>query len=63
MTTTETPTEGTATDVPTTDVTVTVAEGVQVFHEGTRYEPGDTLTVPAPLAAHWQRDGHTQPTG
>jgi hypothetical protein len=36
---------------------ITVAEGIQVVHEGHRYADGDTAEVPDYLAEKWVRSG------
>lgn len=41
-------------------VEVTVIGNYQVNHEGTTYGPGQTVTVPAALAEHWQLCGYVQ---
>lgn len=38
-------------------VKVTVAQGIQVVHEGERYPGGTELEVPGPLAHKWIRAG------
>jgi hypothetical protein len=38
-------------------VNVTVAQGIQVVHEGQRYPGGVTLEVPGPVAHKWIRAG------
>ena len=48
-------------------VKVTVADGVQVAHDGTVYRPGDTADVPDHVAAQWITSGwvtemQTQPS-
>jgi len=50
-----------ATPAPVTDLdslTVTVVGNVQVVHEGTRWTPGETATVPREVAANWLAAGY-----
>ncbi len=49
------------TPAPVTDLdslTVTVVGNVQVVHEGTRWGPGDTATVPREVATNWLAAGY-----
>ena len=49
------------TPAPVTDLdslTVTVVGNVQVVHEGTRWTPGDTATVPREVATNWLAAGY-----
>ncbi len=39
-------------------LTVTVIGNVQVVHEGTRWGPGDTATVPRQVATSWLAAGY-----
>ncbi len=51
----------TATPAPVTDLdsmTVTVVGNVQVVHQGTRWGPGDTATVPRDVATNWLAAGY-----
>ncbi len=50
-----------ATPVTVTDLdsmTVTVVGNVQVVHEGTRWGPGETATVPREVATNWLAAGY-----
>ena len=50
-----------ATPAPVTDLdsmTVTVLGNVQVVHEGTRWTPGETATVPREVANSWLAAGY-----
>lgn len=50
-----------ATPAPVIDLdslTVTVVGNVQVVHEGTRWIPGDTATVPREVAHNWLAAGY-----
>jgi len=50
-----------ATPVTVTDLdslTVTVLGNVQVVHDGTRWTPGETATVPREVAANWLAAGY-----
>ncbi len=39
-------------------LTVTVVGNVQVVHQGTRWGPGDTATVPREVATSWLAAGY-----
>jgi len=39
-------------------LTVTVVGNVQVVHEGTRWGPGETATVPREVATNWLAAGY-----
>ncbi len=50
-----------ATPVTVTDLdslTVTVVGNVQVVHDGTRWTPGETATVPREVATNWLAAGY-----
>ncbi len=59
--TTPTAPDTAATPAPVTDLdslTVTVVGNVQVVHEGTRWAPGETATVPREVATNWLAAGY-----
>jgi len=55
------PASAPATPVTVTDLdsmTVTVVGKVQVVHDGTRWTPGETATVPREVARNWLAAGY-----
>jgi len=47
-----------ATFIDLDSLTVTVVGNVQVVHDGTRWVPGETATVPGEVATNWLAAGY-----